>query len=232
MQLLSPDPDSPFPPLSEASEEPDGLLAMGGDLSITRLLNAYQQGIFPWYGWQEPILWWSPNPRLVLFPRELHVSRSMKKFRRKTHLEFRLNTDFSAVIQACAEPREDGLGTWIVPDMIEAYTALHRAGWAHSAEVYDDGRLVGGLYGIALDRVFFGESMFSRTPNASKLALICLTERLLADGFELIDCQVDSAHLRSLGACLIDRDEFQARLLEWCSLRPWVPGSPSSAKGR
>ena len=205
--------DEPFPPLDEALETPNGLLCAGGDLSVERLVSAYGHGIFPWFSEGEPILWWSPNPRMVLFPDELKVSRSLRKRVDHGTYELRVDTAFRRVMQECARPRSGQSGTWIVPAMIDAYTRLHDIGLAHSVESWREGRLVGGLYGVALGRVFFGESMFSRSPDASKVALVELVRRLKAKRFRLIDCQQATAHLASLGAREIPRSRF-ARLLQ------------------
>jgi leucyl/phenylalanyl-tRNA--protein transferase len=216
---------TPFPDVEQAEREPDGLLAIGGDLSPERLLNAYRVGIFPWYCDGQPILWWSPDPRMVLFPARLHVSRSLRKTQRRGLFRTSIDTDFDAVVQACSAPRSDGAGTWLVAEMIQAYRRLHRLGHAHSVEVWANGELVGGLYGVALGRVFFGESMFSRRSDASKIALVYLTEQLQRQGFKLIDCQVQTPHLRSLGAEEIPRQEFSRLLRRWCALErppgPW-----------
>jgi len=204
-----------FPPTCQALDEPNGLLAAGGELSQQMLLAAYSRGIFPWYEQPQPLLWWSPNPRAVLFPAELHISRSLRKVLRRNHFRLSVDTRFPDVMQACAEPRRDGLGTWIGTDMLRAYTALHYRGLAHSVEVLEpDGELVGGLYGVALGRVFFGESMFSRRTDASKVAMVALVHILLRGQFALIDCQVDNPHLRSLGAREIDRLDFEALLAQ------------------
>src|SRR5262245_53766187 len=192
--------DTPFPPLAAAQKEPNGLLAVGGDLSPRRLLDAYRRGIFPWYSEGDPILWWSPDPRMVLFPDELRVTRSLAKpLRTKPH-EVRFDTAFTAVMRGCAAPRPGQGGTWIGPEMRAAYRRLHDLGYAHSAETWIDGELAGGLYGVALGGAFFGESMFTRTRDASKMALVGLVRRLAAEGFGLIDCQMHTAHLESLGA--------------------------------
>ncbi len=215
--LLDPhDPQAPFPDAELAEREPNGLLAIGGDLSITRLLNAYRQGIFPWYSDDQPILWWSPDPRTVLFPTHLKVSRSLRKTLRQGRFMASLDRDFDAVIQACAAARQDAEGTWITPEMTNAYLSLHAAGLAHSVEVWQGDDLVGGLYGIALGRVFFGESMFSRVADTSKLALVHLVNHLMTWGFRLIDCQVYSKHLISLGATEISRRVFLQHLNNWC----------------
>ncbi len=200
--------DSEFPPVDLALREPDGLLAVGGDLSIPRLLNAYAHGIFPWYSEGQPILWWSPDPRLVLYPANVTIHRSLAKTLRRNIFNIRFDTAFTKVIEACAAPRRDADGTWISTEIQQAYRRLHDAGYAHSIECWQDDELVGGLYGIALGRVFFGESMFSLTANASKVALVYLCAHLAAWGFTIIDCQVATPHLRSLGAVTIPRQEF------------------------
>ncbi len=197
-----------FPPLNKAMREPNGLLAAGGDLSADRLIQAYRHGCFPWFSEGQPILWWSPDPRTVLFPEELHVSRSMAKLLRQQRYQVSFDRDFKAVIQACAGPRRDADGTWITDDMQNAYTELHARGHAHSVEVWDNGELVGGLYGLAMGQLFFGESMFSRADNASKFGFITLARHLQAWGFVLIDCQMPTPHLESLGARSIPRREF------------------------
>lgn len=207
-------PHDPFPPVSKALRSPNGLLCAGADLSPARLLDAYSRGIFPWFSEGEPILWWSPHPRMVLFPAELKVSRSLRKAVAKGIFETRFDTAFAEVMRACAEPRDGQAGTWIVPDMVAAYTRLHELGFAHSVESWRDGRLAGGLYGILLGRVFFGESMFSRETDASKVALVKLVARLEALGVGLVDCQQATRHLASLGAREIPRREFAQRLAE------------------
>ena len=207
--LLAPDdPSAAFPDVREALTEPDGLLAIGGDLSVARLINAYRHGIFPWFSAGDPILWWSPDPRTVLRPRGLRVSRSLRKVLRRKQLDVTLDRDFPAVIKACAEPRADGGGTWLVPEMISAYRALHVHGLAHSVEVWQDGALAGGLYGVAIGGIFFGESMFTRVDNASKVALVHLCNFLDLHGFELVDCQVLTGHLLRMGAEQIPRERF------------------------
>ncbi|MGE5616329.1 MAG: leucyl/phenylalanyl-tRNA--protein transferase [Bacillota bacterium] len=206
--------DAPFPPLSKALDSPNGLLCAGGDLSPERLIDAYRRGIFPWFSEGDPILWWSPDPRMVLFPDELKVSRSLAKAVKRGAFEIRVDHDFRAVIEACAEPRDGRAGTWIVPEMIEAYVALHERGFAHSVEAYRDGTLAGGLYGVGLGRAFFGESMFTRAPDASKVALVHLVERLRAARCRVIDCQQATAHLASLGAREIPRRAFAQLLKE------------------
>ena len=200
--------DLRFPPVELAS--PEGLLAIGGDLRSERLLEAYRHGIFPWYSEDQPILWWSPDPRAILLPRGLNVTRSLRKRMRKGDLRVTLDTRFLEVIQACAKPREprpEG-GTWITPEMADAYCRLHRQGYAHSAETWRDDELVGGLYGVALGGAFFGESMFSHQSDASKVALVYLVRQLQAWGFTLIDCQLPSPHLFRLGAVEIRRRDF------------------------
>jgi len=199
-----------FPPVERAVNS--GLLAVGGDLSPERLLTAYREGIFPWYGEGEPLLWWSPDPRFVLFPAELRVSRSMRQFLKKGVFRVSFDGAFRRVIAACQKPRPDQKGTWITAEMREAYGRLHDLGYAHSVEVWNGEELAGGLYGVSLGRAFFGESMFSLTANASKTALITLVGRLRERGFEMVDCQVETAHLARLGARPIPRREFCARL--------------------
>lgn len=220
------DPDIAFPDVELALRDPDGLLALGGDLSLPRLLAAYRSGIFPWYGPRQPILWWSPDPRLVLYPAALHVSRSLAKTLRSDRFRVTLDHDFAAVIRACAAPRPGQAGTWITPEMQAAYTALHAAGFAHSVECWLDGRLAGGLYGVALGRIFFGESMFARASDASKVAFVHLVRELERRDFRLIDCQVHTAHLASLGAAPLPRREFVRILAGSCdtgaSLGPWA----------
>jgi leucyl/phenylalanyl-tRNA--protein transferase len=199
-----------FPPVELA--QPDGLLAVGGDLSTERLLLAYRQGIFPWYEGQH-ILWWCPDPRFVLFPAELRESKSMKQLLKRDVFDFRINTDFTGVITSCKTIARRGQeSTWITDEVKAAYTRLHHAGYAHSAEAWQDGKLVGGLYGIRLGKVFFGESMFSTVSNASKYAFISYVHRLREQGVELIDCQVYTEHLESLGARMIPRKDFTALL--------------------
>ena len=196
-----------FPPVEEAL--PDGLLALGGDLSPERLLLAYNSGIFPWFNEEDPILWWSPDPRCVLFPDQLKISKSMQQVLRRNIFEFRINTAFEQVISNCATaPREGQPGTWITQDIIEAYTSLHNAGYAWSAECWQDGGLVGGLYGVWLGKVFFGESMFSKATNASKFVFIRWAQHLQEIGVKLIDCQMHTPHLESLGAGNISRATF------------------------
>ena len=218
LRWLSPDQrvDS-FPPPAEALSEPNGLLAAGGDLTPERLLAAYRQGIFPWYQEGQPILWWSPDPRAVLWRTDLKISRSLRRSLTKRGFEFRVDSAFETVVAACAEPRRYGGGTWITTDMAAAYGRLHRLGWAHSFETWAEGQLVGGLYGVGLGRVFFGESMFTRATDASKVALVQAVEHLHARGIDVIDCQVISAHTRSLGAVEIPRVEFLQLIAELCA---------------
>jgi len=201
-----------FPPVEQALKDPNGLLCAGGDLSPARLLEAYRRGIFPWFSGDEPILWWSPDPRMVLFCDELKVARSLAKSVRNKGFEVRLDSAFSRVVKACAEPRKGEGGTWLSPGMQTAYTALHRLGHAHSVEAWQGGRLVGGLYGVALGRMFYGESMFSRVTDASKVALVHLVGELRARGFPLIDCQQNTPLLASLGAREIPRRQFLRRI--------------------
>ncbi len=207
-------PDSFFPPLETALVKPNGLLAAGGDLSPERLIEAYHSGIFPWFNANETILWWSPDPRMVLFPSELRISRSLNKILRNSNYEVRVDSAFSQVIQACAEPRKGQSGTWIHSDMVSAYTVLHEMGLAHSIETWVGGELVGGLYGIAQGKMFFGESMFSRTHDASKIAFVHLVKQLERWNFKMIDCQMKTAHLASFGAREIPRKEFSQKLKE------------------
>jgi leucyl/phenylalanyl-tRNA--protein transferase len=206
-----------FPPASEALTEPNGLLAAGGDLEPQRLLAAYKQGIFPWYQEGQPILWWSPDPRAVLWPSGLKVSRSLRRSFKKRRFEFRVDTDFERVVAACAEPRRYGGGTWITAEMARAYIRLHQLGWAHSFETWADGRLVGGLYGVGIGRAFFGESMFTRVTDASKVALVHAVDFLSARGTQIIDCQVASAHTQSLGAVDIPRAQFLTLIADLCA---------------
>lgn len=197
-----------FPDPAEALDDPNGLLAAGGDLSPQRLLLAYRSGIFPWYSPGDPILWWSPDPRLVIYPGKLHVSRSLEKSMRCSGFQISFNQCFEQVIQACSEPRKKQPGTWITDEMKAAYTALHCLGYAHSVECWQDSVLVGGIYGLALGKCFFGESMFSRVTDASKTALVALDKALQQYDFRIMDCQVYSEHLVSLGAVEISRREF------------------------
>jgi len=206
---LTPDGDRDwFPPLDQALDEPEGLLAAGGDLSPERLLAAYRRGIFPWYSAGQPVLWWSPNPREVLVPREFKCARSLAKTLRNRGFEVTFDREFAEVVRACAAKRENSAGTWITPEMLAAYCRMFDRGHAHSVEVRLQGQLVGGLYGVLLGRVFFGESMFSRERDASKVALAHLVERSLVADVQLIDCQLATPHLRSLGSKAISRREF------------------------
>lgn len=201
-----------FPDIELALHEPDGLLAVGGDLSVERLTSAYQQGIFPWYSEGQPILWWSPDPRMVLQPKNIKISRSLAKTIRKQEFNITFDKNFRAVITACSESRiEKGQQqdeTWILDEMIEAYVKLHEAGFAHSVECWQNEKLVGGLYGVAIGKVFFGESMFSRVSDASKITFVNLAQQLERWDFKLIDCQVYTSHLESLGASMITRKDF------------------------
>jgi len=207
-----------FPDVSLALNEPDGLLAIGGDLKPRRLLAAYRQGIFPWYNEGQPILWWAPNPRAVLFPQQLKISRSLRKTLRKQSFTVTLDQAFADVIEACSHPRdyEAQPGTWITREMKQAYQQLHEQKYAHSVECWHDGQLVGGLYGVAIGRVFFGESMFTRRSDASKVAFITLAQQLAHWKFGVIDCQIHSRHLESLGAKTIHREQFTELLDTFC----------------
>lgn len=214
-----------FPQLNKALREPNGLLAAGGDLRPERLIQAYRHGCFPWFQDGQPILWWSPDPRTVLLPDELHVSRSLAKVLRQGRYQVSFDQAFAEVIRACAAPRSYAAETWITSPMQDAYLELHKSGIAHSVEVWRDGELVGGLYGLAMGQLFFGESMFSRADNASKVGFATLVERLKAWGFVLIDCQMPTEHLLSLGARTISRDEFArylSRHLDQPNRAEWV----------
>ena len=201
-----------FPPTSRATRRPNGLLAAGGALTPDWLLAAYRRGIFPWFSDGEPILWWSPDPRMVVFPDQVRITRSLRKALRNSTYEVRLDHDFAAVIKACAEPREPGGGTWITPAIQAAYLRMHELGYAHCVETWIDGELSGGLYGIAIGRAFYGESMFSRRTDASKIAFAHLTRFLLQHDFRVLDCQMTTQHLSSLGGREIPREAF-ARML-------------------
>lgn len=214
---------APFPPLEAALREPNGLLAVGGDLSLERLLEAYRHGIYPWFSPGEPILWWSPDPRMVLLPDEFKISRSLARRLKRPDYEIRVDSAFAEVMRACAEPRDGQAGTWITPEMQAAYGRLHAAGHAHSVETWQGGRLVAGLYGVALGRAFFGESMFTRITDGSKLALAHLVLQLKRWDFGLIDCQMVTRHLASLGARPIARAEFRAQL-DRLTAEPGRPG--------
>lgn len=221
--------DDPFPPLASALKHPNGLLAAGADLSPGRLLAAYRQGIFPWYSAGEPLLWWSPDPRMVLIPSALKISRSLAKTLRNRDHEIRFDSAFEAVMQGCATrgadaaaPGADDIGTWITADMRAAYLRLHELGYAHCVETWIDGKLAGGLYGVAVGRMFYGESMFTRVRDASKLAMVHLVRRLERQGYGMIDCQMHTPHLASLGASAIARSAFSIRLRELvdCAMTP------------
>ncbi len=204
-----------FPDTASALTDPDGLLAVGGDLSVDRLLCAYRQGIFPWYSEGQPILWWSPSPRTILIPDELYLGRSNRKLFNKAPFTVKVNTAFQDVITRCAEtPRADQDGTWIMPEMIEAYCDLNEAGHAHSIEAWQDDELVGGLYGVSVGKAFFGESMFSLKSGASKFAFMSLVKALQKWNFQLIDCQIYTDYLASFGAHEVPRNEFEHRLRE------------------
>lgn len=230
---LSPGDD--FPPLTRALREPNGLLAAGGDLSVETLLRAYRRGIFPWFGDDDPILWWSPDPRMVLFPAELRITRSMRKVLRSMSFKVTTDHDFAQVILGCREPRAGHPGTWITEQMVLAYLDLHEAGHAHSIETWIDGKLAGGLYGVAIGRVFFGESMFTRVTNASKIALIGLVRQLSARGFQIIDCQMRTEHLATFGAREIPRADFAQQLTELVDYgpvpTPWMTEMNASNDG-
>lgn len=217
--LLGPDPEAPFPPAERALREPDGLLAFGGDLSVPRLLNAYRHGIFPWFSEGQPILWWCPEPRAVFASDAVRLSTKFRRQLRKSPWQVRVDSDFAAVIRACAHIRRPGQrDTWITSDMIAAYVDLHRQGHAHSIEVFDGERLVGGLYGVAIGRMFFGESMFSLESGASKVALAALARILRACDWPLIDAQVGNDHTASLGARPMPRVEFLAEVARLCAV--------------
>jgi leucyl/phenylalanyl-tRNA---protein transferase len=226
--LSAADPPDAFPAVEQALDEPDGLLAAGGDLSTPRLLAAYRAGIFPWYEKGQPILWWSPDPRCVLLPAAYHLARRMRRTLRQCDLEIRFDTAFELVIRTCAAPRRSQRGTWITPDMLAAFERLHAEGWAHSAEVWNGDELVGGLYGLCIGRVFFGESMFSAVPNASKIVMLALVRQMIRNDMELLDCQVVSPHLVSLGATTIPRRAFIDVLDRACHPSVQAPGWPTS----
>ncbi len=217
------DPEMPadsFPPLHSALCSPPGLLAAGGDLSPARLLAAYRRGIFPWYSEGEPILWWSPDPRAVIFPDEVHIARRLTRRIRQQPFRLRMDYNFAGVLSACAAPRRDQAGTWLLPEMRRAYLKMHELGYAHCIEAWEGDTLVGGVYGLALGGVFFGESMFSHRTDASKIALAGLCRRLQACGFVLLDCQVVSAHLQRMGAREIPRDAFMQQLRRGLAITP------------
>ena len=214
-----------FPALERALREPNGLLAAGGDLSAERLIAAYRHGCFPWFSKGQPLLWWSPDPRTVLFPEEFHLSRSLAKLLRQQRYRVTFDQDFAAVIEGCAGPRDYADGTWITDSMRAAYLELHQRGLAHSVEVWDGEQLVGGLYGLAMGQLFFGESMFSRADNASKAGFVTLVRQLQAWGFRLIDCQMQTRHLASFGGRAIDRQTFAeqlAQLVEQPNSADWI----------
>lgn len=229
--LSADDPPDAFPPISAALAEPDGLIAAGGDLSPERLLYAYRHGIFPWSDEGQPLLWWSPDPRCVFRPGDFHLSRRLRRTLRRSTAEVRFNSSFAAVIRACAAPRETQTGTWITPDMVAAYERLHRDGWAHSVEVWQGESLLGGVYGLIIGRAFFGESMFSAVEDASKMALFAVSRMMDSNKLGVLDCQIVSSHLLSLGASVIPRDEFRGMLDSLCRpverFQDW-PGSPVS----
>jgi leucyl/phenylalanyl-tRNA--protein transferase len=212
--------DDPFPPVETALSEPNGLLCAGLDLSPERILDAYRNGIFPWFSPGEPVLWWSPDPRMVLVPAELKVSRSLGQRMKRDGYEIRTDSCFRQVMEACGAPRPGQSGTWISRPMLEAYTRLHRMGYAHSVETWIEGELAGGLYGMAIGRMFYGESMFSRKTDASKLALVHLCRQLDAWDFGLIDCQMETAHLASMGARPIPREDFLREMKRLLKLQP------------
>lgn len=211
-------PGDPFPSAETALTDPNGLLCAGLEITPERVLAAYERGIFPWYSEGQPVLWWSPDPRMVLLPKNFRLHRSLRKSLQHTEYEIRVDTSFETVMRACADPRPEQGGTWISEAIIAAYTGLHRAGFAHSVETWMDGDLVGGLYGIALGRVFFGESMFVRRTDASKIAFAHLVTQLKRWQFELIDCQQETEHLASLGAAPISRKEFLVALDRWAPI--------------
>lgn len=214
------EPGDPFPPTSKALKQPNGLLAAGADLTPARLIEAYSGGVFPWFNADEPVLWWSPDPRMVLFPAELKISRSLKKVIRNREYEVRLDTAFTRVMRGCAQPREGQSGTWISPLMVEAYTRLHEMGVAHSAETWIEGKLAGGLYGVALGRMFYGESMYTEVSDASKIAFVHLVWQLKRWGFGLIDCQMKTEHLGRFGAREIPRGDFMRRVSKLIQYSP------------
>jgi len=226
------DTNTPFPPIEQALNDPNGLLAAGADLSPERLISAYHQGIFPWYSEDEPVLWWSPAPRCILEPKDIHISKSMRKLLNKKPYSITIDQAFEEVIQHCADTRKEG--TWINMDIQDAYCQLHQLNIAHSIEVWQDELLVGGLYGISLGRVFFGESMFSLVNNSSKVAIIHLCHHLQQAGFSTIDCQQATAHLKSLGAKDITREEFKRRLIDTYTppnTNPWQHKTIILSKG-
>ena len=208
-----------FPDVTDALKNPNGLLAIGGDLDETRLLSAYQKGIFPWFNEGQPVLWWAPNPRCILKPNKIHISHSLKKCLRKNQFQITYNKNFANVISQCSVNRNKDNDTWLTTDMKKAFINLHKSGYAHSVECWHNKELVGGLYGIAMGKIFFGESMFSRMPNTSKITLVHLAKRLEEMNFQLIDCQINSKHLQTLGAQLITRNQFTKLLKDFCSFK-------------
>jgi len=214
-------PGEPFPPIEQAMVEPNGLLAAGGELTAERLVQAYRRGIFPWYSDEQPILWWSPDPRFVLYVDEIKISRSLRKTIRRGDFELKVDTAFDSVIAACARSRAGQGGTWITGEVAAAYSELHRLGLAHSIETWQEGELVGGLYGVSVGRMFFGESMFAARTDASKIALVALARLLGSHDCPLIDCQQETAHLASFGARGIPRTRFQRELSALIDSRPW-----------
>ncbi len=228
LQWLAKDENAPFPSVKTALDEPDGLLAAGGDLSETRLLNAYRNGIFPWFSDGQPILWWSPNPRMVFKTDAIHLSKKFKRQLKKSNWQIRVDTAFDEVIRQCASvPRKGQGGTWIHSEMIAAYCQMHRQGHAHSVEVFSEEKLIGGIYGVAIGRMFFGESMFSVQSGASKLALAGLGKILQSWGWPLLDAQVENPHLQSMGAVFKPRAQFLEELARLCGLAE-MPGLWSS----
>ncbi len=216
--------DLTFPDPQFALREPNGLLALGGDLSVPRLLSAYRRGIFPWYSQPDPILWWSPDPRVILLPEDIRVNRSLKKFMRQDPYRLCFDTNFAGVVAGCAAPRADQDGTWITLEMQAAYLELFNAGHAHSIEVWENDQLVGGLYGLAIGRAFFGESMFSTKPNASKIALVALARQLQEWQFAFIDCQMPTEHLLKMGASEITRSDYLDLLSTAVDAEPQMQG--------
>lgn len=214
------DPPGALPPTHLALREPNGLLAVGGSLSVDWLLHAYRHGVFPWFSEGQPILWWTPDPRAVLYPAEFHCSRSLAKAIRNRGYEIRVDSAFEEVVAACAGPRRSEAGTWITPAMYHSYVALYERGMAHSVETWRDGTLVGGLYGVCIGQVFFGESMFSHARDASKVALARLVDDARETGIQLIDCQMATDHLASLGSRTLPRHEFEAELARLCQGPP------------
>lgn len=223
LPLLNPlKPNQNFPDIKTALTEPNGLLAIGGCLSSQRIINAYRLGIFPWYSFDEPILWWSPDPRLILFPKKIKISRSLKKTMCRVDFSITYNQAFTQVVQFCAASRSSSVETWITPEIRSSYTKLHQQGMAHSFEVWSKHKLVGGLYGVAIGKVFFGESMFYKKTDASKIAFCKLVSQLTTWGYKLIDCQVSTKHLISFGAEEIERKYFLSLLNLYCPLQPSV----------